>query len=612
MKILTLHSDSIEFEPKIKALKDAEDVEKAKQRFEECLVVFTAVEKDDEKNSLQIAEKTADEIKAVADQVKVNRIVLYPYVHLTSQPSSPSSARTILSSIEKILKGKTFEVSHAPFGWYKAFQISVKGHPLAELSRQISVEKEKAEPRAKIKEEFSVLDMQGKLSDPKKYKYKKGDEKFKILVDKEALKKVLPGLKPGEEPPYIKHIKRFGIDWEPMSDIGHMRFGPQGNLIFDLVAKYSTQLAYSFKIPVYSVRGTNTFNLAEKPIAEHAKLFGERMYELEIDKRRFNLRYSACFQQFAMMKDWTISYKNLPLGAFEIADSYRYEQSGELLLSFRLRKMTMPDLHILCRNVDEAKGWCLQLHKTIFREFGELGYKVFSLVNLTKEFYEENKQFFKDLLKIEKGPILLRFIPDIYYWKINVEHHIVDQMNHPREIATWQIDVGNAERFGIKYMDKDNKQKWPVIIHTATLGTIERYIYSVFDSALRKKNPALPLWLSPTQVRLCPLSSSFLIYCEKIAGQLEKNCVRVDIDDRVESVEKKVRDAEVDWVPLIVVVGKREKSSGKLAVRFRKDGKVKKMSVAQLLALIKKETSGKPYGELTLPREISLRPRFAG
>ncbi len=456
----------------------------------------------------------------------------------------------------------------------------------------------------KAEEEYWVFES-GKLVEPSKWKGK--NELFKILVDKEALKKELPG----GEPEFIKPMKRFGIDWEPMSDLGHMRYGPLGSFIFEIISKYSKQVAESVGVPVFHVRGTNMFNLNEKAIREHAKLFNDRLYEVDVDKKRFVLRYAACFQQFALIKDWNISYKNLPLGVLEIADSYRLEQSGELLLSFRVRKMTMPDMHVLCKDLEQSKEICLKLHKKIYEEFGKLDHDLVCLYNLTKSFYDNNQDFFEELEKIEKKPLLLRFVPEEkYYWVVNVEHHIIDKMKRPREIATWQIDVGNAERFDIKFTDKDNRQKRPVIIHTAILGTIERYIYSAFDSAIRQKNPLLPLWLSPIQARLCPMNDSLVKYCEELLKKIEKDKIRVDLDDRVESVEKKVRDAEMEWIPFIIVIGEREKKSGKLAVRLRETGKVENIEIQKLIDIINKETKDFPFKHLPLPRHLSKRPSF--
>jgi threonyl-tRNA synthetase len=109
----------------------------------------------------------------------------------------------------------------------------------------------------------------------------------------------------------------------------------------------------------------------------------------------------------------------------------------------------------------------------------------------------------------------LNFVPEnLYYWVINVEYTVIDQLNRPREIATFQIDVGNAKRFNISYVDKQGEKKFPPIIHTAIIGTVERYLFTLFDCAAaveaKRGKPSLPLWLTPIQVRLIPVSSELL------------------------------------------------------------------------------------------------------
>ena len=146
MKRLAIHADFIEFQAKKKAFKGAEEgVSKDKQRVEECLVVFTAVEKSDEANLDAVKKQYLKEIKDIAKQVNTKTIVLYPYAHLSSSLSSPKAAEQLMKDAEKELKG--YKVSRAPFGWYKSFNVSCKGHPLSELSRQFS-----AESKGKVKE----------------------------------------------------------------------------------------------------------------------------------------------------------------------------------------------------------------------------------------------------------------------------------------------------------------------------------------------------------------------------------------------------------------------------------------------------------------------------
>ena len=303
----------------------------------------------------------------------------------------------------------------------------------------------------------------------------------------------------------------------------------------------------------------------------------------------------------------------MPFGAFEVADSYRLEQSGELLLGFRVRRMNMPDLHVFCKDLNEAKEWFLKLHKKVYEEIKALGGDYVSLYNLTsKEFFEENKGFFKQLVKLEKKPALLCFYPPgiNYYWTLNIEYHIIDKMSRPREIATVQIDVGNAKRFGIKFADKEGKENYPIILHTAIIGTVERYIYTLFDLALKMKHPMLPLWLSPTQVRMIPVSHRFEKDAEKIAERVEKNNIRVDVDDRSLTMQKKIREAETEWINYVVVIGQKEIDSRLLAIRDRKFEEIRQMKLEELVREIKQNMVDKPFRRSVIPRLLSKRPQF--
>ncbi|HDI75214.1 MAG TPA: threonine--tRNA ligase [Thermoprotei archaeon] len=604
MRIVLLHSDFIEFEPKIKAIEEAEEVSKEKERVEEALVVFTTVEKGDNE---EVVRKAADSIVDVLNRVKAPRVVLYPWAHLSSNLASPDAALTLMIKLEEELKERGIEVVRAPFGWYKAFTISVKGHPLAELSRSIAVEEEKKEAVKRGEKKHLILTPEGEELDPEKADLSKFNEEFRILVEKEALKKELKGGKPV----ILEYLQRFGFEWEPYSDFGHMRMGPYASLIFDLAAEYSRRVAHSLPIPVFEVKGTAFFNLKVKPVREHAELYGDRLYVIRTDRGDMVLRYAACHQQFSLIKDWTLSYKDLPFGAFEIADSYRYEQSGEAELCFRLRRFYMPDLHIFVKDEEEAKKWVMIIHDKIMSEMSKVGRNYELLVNVSSpEQYEKYKGFIIELAeKIGKPVLVAVYPPGInYYWTINIEYHILDQLKRPREVGTVQIDIGNAKRFGIKYMDKDGTEKYPVILHTAIIGSLERYIYSLFDTALMKKKPVLPLWISPVQVRVIPVSKEYMPYAEQIAEKLSSAGYRVDIDDTDRPLGRKIVDAEREWVPYIIVIGEKEVKENVVNVRVRETGEQKIMKIEELLKILDEETCGypkKPYG---IPRYLSKRP----
>jgi len=612
MRMLLIHADHFEYRVLEKAIDRPEQVSDSEKTAttENALVSFCTVEKADEKNPKNVARNAVNSIQEVADWVKTKRIVIYPYAHLSSSLASRDLAIQILKSIETDLALKEYNVTRSPFGWYKSFKIECKGHPLSELSRSITSEGEPPK-ESQVKVEYAILDLDGEVHDPKAYVFKPGEDDLKMLVEKEAFKTGLIGGKPR----FLDYCRKFGLEWEPYSDVGHMRYEPEANVMFELVADYSWTVANSLDMPIFAVRGTNMFDLSVKPVKEHAELFGARLYQVNIDEKSYVLRYAACHQQFAMLKDWTISYRHLPFGTFEVADSYRLEQSGELLLCFRVRKLHMPDLHIFCRDVEEAKIAAMKTHRKIYEEIGKLGRDYVSIYNTTKSFYEQNKVFFEELLAVERKPVLLSFVPEsVYYWVINVEYTIIDELGRPREIATFQIDIGNAKRFDISYTDTDGRKQHPPVIHTALIGTVERYIFAALDTAVKLekdgKVPRLPLWLTPVQVRLIPVNSSLIQYANNLMSEIEEANIRVDLDDRSESLAKRIRDAEMNWVPYIAVIGQKEVETRLLNVRKRETGEQTSVSTVDMIREIAERTKGYPHTRLKMPRLLSQRPVY--
>lgn len=605
LRLLLLHSDWFEYIPKERALQIAEPVEKKLFRVEEVLVVMTTVEEEDDE---RVVYDAVDEILQVAEKVKPKEILIYPYAHLSEKLAPPEDAIKLLKMLTKSIEDRGWRVHRAPFGWYKAFRISVKGHPLAELSRRITPKK-KEEKRVGVGEKkHIVVDPEGNEWSPKDILDKLNPE-FRILVEKEALKIELKGGKPV----IIDYLKRFGYEWESASDYGHMRFAPYAALIFDLVADYSRIVVNSLGIPVFEVKGTAFFDLKEKPIKEHAELYGDRLYTMRTDKGSIVLSYAACHQQFSIIKSWDISYRELPFGAFEIADSYRYEKSGELELCFRLRRFYMPDLHIFVKNEEEAKKWVLKVHRKIMEEMMKLNRNYELLINVVNpKQYERYKDFIVEIARDIGKPVLVAIYPPgiDYYWTINIEYHILDRLNRPREIGTVQIDIGNAKRFGITYVNEKGERCHPVIIHTAIIGSLERYIYTLFDTALSMKKPMLPVWVSPVQIRVIPVSLDVKEYAEEVAKLLEKEEFRVDIDDTDRSLSRKILDAEREWIPYIVVVGKREKEEKTIRVRIRSTGEDKSMTIDGLLEMLRKDTEGYPKRPLYFAKKLSKRPKL--
>lgn len=630
MQLLLIHSDYIEYEVK-KSTPVAEQIEDSfkKGRLDEALTVFIAVESTDEANPKDVAEKAVAEIKKTASQVNTDNVMLYPYAHLSSDLSSPKMAVSVMKDIENSLID-SFNVKRAPFGWYKAFKISCKGHPLSELSRTINPESEscgegvdteeevvsealKAESTAKSY--WKVLSPDGVLHDVDDFNFN-DHENLGTFVDHEisksrAVEKV---------PPHVELMRRLEIaDYEPGSDSGNMRYYPKGRLIKSLLERYV--LDSSAREGAMEVETPLMYDMNHPTLKKYLDRFPARQYSIESDKRQMFLRFAACFGQFLMSHDMTISHHNLPMKMVELTRySFRKEQRGELVGLRRLRAFTMPDMHTMCGDMDQAVeqfGRQYQMSIDVLKDVGidVSDYEV--AIRLTRDFYEENKEFITALAKKVNKPVLVEMWEKrFFYFVLKFEFNFVDALKKASALSTVQIDVENAERYDIKYIDQAGEAKRPVVLHCSPSGAIERCIYALLEKASMKAEggevPMLPVWLSPTQVRIIPIAERHMEFAEEIASRLQ---CRADIDDREETVGKKIRNAGQEWVPYVVVVGDREVESGNVNVTVREESKPKKpskieMSVDELNSRILAETAGMPQGHLPLAQKLSMRPRF--
>ncbi|HIQ39515.1 MAG TPA: threonine--tRNA ligase, partial [Methanothermococcus okinawensis] len=400
MKLLLIHSDYLEFKATEKT-KIAEDTDRLEGKMEECLTVFTAVEKEDEKNQEIVVKNALDEIIKVAKNLKVNNIVVYPYAHLSSDLAPPRVAREILVEMERRLKEIGYNVLRAPFGWYKSFKISCKGHPLSELSRRITCDiKEEEKEKEKSESKIYLLDVEGeKLVELREDNIDEviKDEDLKALACKELGIKVKGEKR--EEPPHVKYIREKEIcDYEPSSDPGHFRWYPKGKLIRDLLEDYVYNMVVNYGgMPVET---PVMYNLENRAIREHADKFGERQYRFTQGDRELMLRFAACFGQFMMKRDMYILPRYLPLKLYELSTySFRYEQRGELVGLKRLRAFTMPDMHTVCLDMEQAMEefenqlWmCLKTGEDL-----DLSYSV--IFRFTEDFFQENREWFFKLAK---------------------------------------------------------------------------------------------------------------------------------------------------------------------------------------------------------------------
>ncbi|MCC6042278.1 MAG: threonine--tRNA ligase [Candidatus Verstraetearchaeota archaeon] len=620
MKLLLIHADSMSYEVKERALEEAEKIEEERRSgsYEDALVVFTAVEEEDVKAIDVVVDNASKEILDVMDKVKASSVLLYPYAHLSSSLARPRDALAVLVKLEEKLKESGVRVSRAPFGWYKAFTLVCKGHPLSELSKSIKPEgraiaMEIAKPE--VEEGYYVLvEPGGEMRELSRDRPQDDVALAKYPLIKRLIMNER-GLKSEKgAPPHIRFMQKLElVDYEPASDVGHFKFLPKGALIKHLLEELAMDVAVN-DVGATVVETPMIYRLSVPEIAEQASRFLERDYRFKIDNEEFTLRFAGDFGLFSMMKRVTMSYRQLPLRVYELSHSFRLEKRGECVGLRRLRGFTMPDIHCFCANLEQGKEEFANLMKKYMRLVKSMKIDYVIVLRAVESFFLENKEWFSSLARDVGEPLLIEVLPAMkHYWVVKEEHQFIDSLGGNAQLCTVQLDVEDSERYGIKFVDKDGSKKGCIIVHSS-MGSIERWIYALLEQAEKNKAsgrpPMLPVWLSPTQVRVVPVSSEYLEEALKIADEIEEAGIRVDVDDRDESVPRKIRDAEVEWIPFIVVVGEREVKEGTLSVRIRERRETITMRLAELIELISKECADKPKAKLWLPRRLSLRPKF--
>jgi threonyl-tRNA synthetase len=627
MRILQLHSNFIVFTPVAKEIAIAEEAEKKENRLEEVVVLFTAVEEGDDAT---IAQRAIDDVHVFLEKLKVNRILIYPYAHLSRNLARPAEALKLLKAMEVYAKQKSIETNRAPFGWNKQFTVSIKGHPLAEQSRfyaptstETGVEvtkEEKVSEAIKAEEKLAsfwyILQPDGKLVLIEDFNFK-GHEN----LDKFAKYEITKVRASQQMPPHVPLMKRLEIaDYELGSDPGNIRWYPKGRLIKSLLEQFVTS-----KMTAYGAMEVETpimYDFNHPSLADYLNRFPARQYLLKTEDKVLFLRFAACFGQFLMVHDTQISYRHMPLKIYELTRySFRREKSGEVVGLKRLRAFTMPDCHAFCTDLEQAKKEFVTRFNLCIDVLSDIGlskddYEM--AIRFTKDFYEENKEFVAGLAKIFGKPLLSEVWAErFFYFTLKWDFNFVDNQDKAAALSTDQIDVENAKRYEITYTDEKGEKQYPLILHCSPSGAIERCIYALLEKAYKEqqngKLPMFPLWLSPTQVRLIPMSDKYLKRVEEIAKEIEAHCIRVDIDDRGFTLQKRVREAETEWVPYVIVVGQREIESGVLPIRDREaHGKITNMQIDKFIIKIEGKLEGKPFKPLPLPVNLSKRPQFYG
>jgi threonyl-tRNA synthetase len=326
----------------------------------------------------------------------------------------------------------------------------------------------------------------------------------------------------------------------------------------------------------------------------HWDLYRDKMYSpMEIDEDEYLVKPMNCPFHMMIYKSHLRSYRDLPMRIAEIATVYRYEKAGELSGMLRVRHITQDDSHIFCREdqvVDEFLG-VFDYMIYLLKIFGLNNYYLRLGLRSPKEKYLGNDEVWqkaeKEIIKaIEKKKIdFVKSEGDAAFYGPKLDIVIKDALGREWQCGTIQVDFMLPERFGLEYVDEKGKTKRPAVIHRAPLGSLERFVAILIEHYAG----AFPLWLSPVQLKVLPVSQKFTDYALKIKEKLTENNLRAEIDIDNKPLGAKIREATLQKIPYMIIIGEKEVNNEKITVRTREGKDLGQLEVNQFIESLKSQ-----------------------
>jgi threonyl-tRNA synthetase len=332
----------------------------------------------------------------------------------------------------------------------------------------------------------------------------------------------------------------------------------------------------------------------------HLEFYAENMYAaMEIDNDPFYVKPMNCPFHIQIYKSSKRSYRDLPLRWAELGTVYRYEKAGVLHGLLRVRGFTQDDAHIFCtpEQVEDEVRRTVRFALNIWKAFGFSEITAYLSTRPAKAVGEESKweQATKSLENALEAESIKYEIDQgggaFYGPKIDMK--VKDAIGREWQMSTIQFDFNLPERFDVTYTGSAGADHRPYMVHRALLGSIERF----FGVLIEHYGGAFPLWLAPEQVRLIPVTDGQIEYADAMAERMIQSDIRVTVDRRSDTMGSKIRVAQVEKVPYMVVLGEREIESGMLAVRSKSEGKLGEISEEDFMLKLKEEVDSKGLAE---------------
>lgn len=417
--------------------------------------------------------------------------------------------------------------------------------------------------------------------------YWRGDETKPMLTriygtafaSKEELSKHLAQIELAKERDHRKLGKELGLfTFSETVGKGLPLWTPKGSIVRRELERFIVDLETSRGyLHVYTPDIAN-LKLYEK--SGHYPYYKDSMYSpIEIDEEKYMLRPMTCPHHFELFLSEPRSYRDLPMRIAELAKLYRYEQSGELSGLMRVRSFCLSDAHIVCADDQQARDEIIEVLQLIEDVAGTFGLKMgenfwyrLSLGDRTDEekYYKDDKAWDKAekiLKKVldDRGAVYEEAAGEAAFYGPKIDIQMKNVAGKSDTAFTVQYDFVMPKRFELKYIDQNNEEREAVVVHRSGIGAIERIVAFLIEHF----GGAFPLWLSPEQVRILPITEKHLEYAHSINERLALEGIRTMVDERNERLQYKIRDAEVNKVPYTLVVGDKEVETNTIAVRVR-------------------------------------------
>jgi len=385
-----------------------------------------------------------------------------------------------------------------------------------------------------------------------------------------------------------KELKYFDMYFEEAGP-GLIFYHPKGSLLRSIIEDYEKKehVRRGYQL-------VTTPHIMKQDLwmtSGHYEYYRENMFIIPVEEKEYVLKPMNCPGHILIYKSQTRSYRDLPIRYFELGTVYRYEKSGVLHGLLRVRGFTQDDAHIFCLP-DQVRPEIKGVLEFVFDTMKFFGFNDFSVELSTRPAksigsdadWQRAQSALEDVLKEKKLNYKINPSEGAFYGP-KVDIKLKDALKREWQCATIQCDFNLPERFKLEYVGSDGKTYRPIMLHRVILGSIERFI----GTLLEHYAGALPFWLSPLQVLVLPVKDAFAAYAREIKETLDKNNFRASVDLRNETLDKKIREAEIQKTPYIVVIGEREFKANTVSVRKRSAGDQGEMELFNFIQTLKGE-----------------------